>query len=315
MLWIELLIILIILAYGWGGWRRGFISQALDLLGIVVSFLFALGLYAQAGTILENLGVNPNLSKPLGFFAVWVIAQLIFYLLTILILRLIPEGIRASKADHYLGIFPGAAKGLVIISIILMLLFVLPFAPNLKDDLIDRPVSGFIIKSTTKISNRVEKVFGEINTLTFLSPPNQSEETTQLNFRTEAFELDEDSEKEMVSLVNAARAKAGLKSLKVDERIRHVARLHSQDMAKNGYFSHVNLAGKSPADRMLAGGVNFFLAGENLALAPNVELAEIGFMNSPKHRDNILDAKFGRIGIGVIDLGVYGRMITQNFAD
>jgi uncharacterized protein YkwD len=66
---------------------------------------------------------------------------------------------------------------------------------------------------------------------------------------------------------------------------------------------------------MTDGNVSFWLAGENIALAPSYELAEIGFMNSPKHRDNILDPKYGRIGIGIIDLGIYGKMVTQNFAN
>jgi uncharacterized protein YkwD len=66
---------------------------------------------------------------------------------------------------------------------------------------------------------------------------------------------------------------------------------------------------------MLDFGIKFKFAGENIALAPDVQMAETGFMNSPKHRDNILDADFGRIGVGIIDTGLYGKMVTQDFAD
>jgi uncharacterized protein YkwD len=55
--------------------------------------------------------------------------------------------------------------------------------------------------------------------------------------------------------------------------------------------------------------------GENLALAPSVDLAHIGLMNSPSHRENILDPNFKRIGIGIIDADPYGKMITQVFTD
>ena len=54
---------------------------------------------------------------------------------------------------------------------------------------------------------------------------------------------------------------------------------------------------------------------ENLALAPNVDIAHKGLMNSPGHRANILSPSFGRVGIGVIDGGGYGKMFAQEFAD
>lgn len=40
-----------------------------------------------------------------------------------------------------------------------------------------------------------------------------------------------------------------------------------------------------------------------------------GLMDSPGHRRNILDPAFAKIGIGVIDGGVYGKMTTQLFTD
>jgi uncharacterized protein YkwD len=39
-----------------------------------------------------------------------------------------------------------------------------------------------------------------------------------------------------------------------------------------------------------------------------------GLMNSPGHRANILNREFTRVGIGVQDAGIYGLMVTQNFA-
>jgi len=38
-------------------------------------------------------------------------------------------------------------------------------------------------------------------------------------------------------------------------------------------------------------------------------------MNSPEHRENILRPTFGRVGIGIIDGGIHGLMITQVFRD
>jgi uncharacterized protein YkwD len=117
----------------------------------------------------------------------------------------------------------------------------------------------------------------------------------------------------MLQLVNEERAKEGLKALKADPEIQVVARRHSADMFARGYFSHVTPEGKDPFDRMRAGGVKFLAAGENLALAQTLSIAHTGLMNSPGHRANILHNSFGRLGIGVLDAGIRGLMITQNF--
>jgi len=89
----------------------------------------------------------------------------------------------------------------------------------------------------------------------------------------------------------------GAKPLRVDSTIVPVARAHSRDMWERSYFSHTNPDGETSADRMARGGVKFLVAGENLALAPTVETAHEGLMNSPGHRRNILDPQFSRIGI------------------
>jgi uncharacterized protein YkwD len=86
-------------------------------------------------------------------------------------------------------------------------------------------------------------------------------------------------------------------------------------MFARGYFSHISPEGKSPFDRMKAGGVSFGSAGENLALAPTLELAHQGLMNSPGHRANILSPKYKTVGIGIINGGPYGLMVTQDFSD
>lgn len=315
MIYIEILIVLIVIAYGWSGYRRGFLSQIFDLAGIVISFILALRYFNIFGLLFEQLGLSQNYAKPIGFFTLWILLQIIFYLITLLFFHFIPKEIDGNKFNLFFGIIPGLLKGVVIVAIILMIFFILPVSPTLKDNLIKYPISGFLIKSSARAESQMEKIFGSLNSLNFFTTISKNEEMTKLNFKTDNFDIDENSENAMLDLINKDRAKANLSPLTLDYNLRIAARLHSIDMAKNGYFSHVDLAGRTPADRMIEGGVTFWMAGENIALAPNYELAEIGFMNSPKHRDNILDPRFGRIGIGIIDTVIYGKMVTQNFAD
>ena len=84
-------------------------------------------------------------------------------------------------------------------------------------------------------------------------------------------------------------------------------------MFARGYFAHDTPEGLSPFDRMREANVRFTTAGENLALAPTIPVAHTGLMNSPGHRANILRREFGRVGIGVMDGGMRGLMVSQEF--
>lgn len=127
--------------------------------------------------------------------------------------------------------------------------------------------------------------------------------------------VDYEAEQEILELINMERERAGLSPLALDESLSEVARKHSFDMWHRQYFSHNNPEGETPFDRMVEGEADFSRAGENLALARTVRRAHVGLMNSPGHRKNILDPEFRRIGIGVVDGGILGKMFTQNFAD
>jgi len=107
----------------------------------------------------------------------------------------------------------------------------------------------------------------------------------------------------------------GLPELVMDERLREIARRHSVDMFQRGYFSHINPEGKTPFDRIQAGGVSFIIAGENIAIAPTVSIAHQGLMDSQGHRENILRSQFRLVGIGAAQGGRYGTMFTQNFTN
>jgi uncharacterized protein YkwD len=84
-------------------------------------------------------------------------------------------------------------------------------------------------------------------------------------------------------------------------------------MFKLKYFSHESPNAGSAFDRLKAAGIGYSRAGENLAYAQSVAVAHRALMDSPGHRENILHPEFTRIGIGVINAGAYGRMVTQLF--
>lgn len=118
-------------------------------------------------------------------------------------------------------------------------------------------------------------------------------------------------EQEVIRLVNEERAKAGLKALTEDWELSRVARYKSQDMHDLRYFSHTSPTYGSPFDMMKAFGIRYRTAGENIAMGYRTPAAVVqGWMNSPGHRANILNASYTKIGVGYVASGNYW---TQHF--
>ena len=138
-------------------------------------------------------------------------------------------------------------------------------------------------------------------------------------------ELEHDIER----LINLERTNLGYNALKWNKDLREIAYAHSADMARNNYFKHTNLRGQDANDRgnsvdygcqKYVG--NYILpgvSGENLMYLENYEWDAIavatveGWMNSPGHRENLLNQNFeyGAIGVAFSGLKVY---ITHNFS-
>lgn len=103
--------------------------------------------------------------------------------------------------------------------------------------------------------------------------------------------------------INEIRQQNGLNKLKNNEKLAQVARNYSQQMARENFFSHVSPGGSTLSQRVRAGGIFYWVVGENLFKSTNapqpVPLAVKGWMDSPGHRANILRSEYAETGIGV----------------
>ncbi|MBI4067240.1 CvpA family protein [Candidatus Gottesmanbacteria bacterium] len=329
--WIDLVIILITLYYLWGGISRGLLLGLLDVGGFILSFVTALKTYGIFGTFLEeNFSLPPGISNALGFLLAGFLAEIIFSkMLALLYKKLIPKIVskfrdarlvnRLNIIDRILGIIPALGESLIFTAFILTLLVTLPIRGGIKKDIVSSKIGGALVNRTAGIERQLNRIFGQAvnDTLTFITvnPNPSSGEKVDLKFTQKEVKVDEVAETTMLNLVNQERSKRGLKPLVVSENLRNLSREYARDMFARGYFSHYNPEGESPFDRMNKAGISYLAAGENLALAPNVNLAHQGLMNSTGHRANILSEDFGKVGIGVIDGGIYGEMFVQEFTD
>jgi uncharacterized protein YkwD/uncharacterized membrane protein required for colicin V production len=313
--WVDILLLLIV-AYGiWDGWQKGFIMELLYLLGLVVSIAATFLIYPYP-TIFINKYI-PSLGAwalPLAFVVTYVLMRVLTNLLTNKTLHKIPVDAHGRWDNKFLGVIPGFFNGVAHAVIIAALLLALPISNNLSNKTRESRFVVMLSVPAEWIETKLSLVFNEVErTMNRLTVKPGSNETVILPFKVIAPPSRADLEARMLSWVNAERIKAGLNTLKADPELTNVARKHSVDMFRKGYFSHVSPDGKGPFDRMRNDNVQFTNAGENIALAPTLDIAHSGLMHSPGHRANILRPEFGRLGIGIVDGGKYGLMISQEF--
>ena len=146
---------------------------------------------------------------------------------------------------------------------------------------------------------------------------------------------------------NQARRSNGLPELDWSEEISHIARSHSEDMASNAYFSHVNKKGESATERAARLGFSGIHTnkkyvvvgiGENLFATHRYEeyMVSVDSLDQPSyyvkwkkmdviaqeavdawlqslpHRNNLLSTAYSSQGIGV-SIGSNGTVfVTQN---
>ena len=318
--WIDGIIIFIVVFNAIEAYRRGFVLGSLDLLSFICSFGLSLSYYSILATFLrEHFGVPYALSMVGGFFLLSLVFQFLFSYLFSFVLIFVPKQFLKSSANRVLGLLPGLLTTLLIISFLATLILVLPIRPGVKQSVTHSFVLSRLIPIVEWFETYIHVTLGtsKEGTLSFLTlpQPHDSKERIALNFTQKDHTVDVASEQLLVELLNGERTKKGLSPLVVDEALQTLARSYATDMFERGYFSHYSPEGTSPFDRMDAAKIIYITAGENLALAPTISIAHTGLMNSPTHRDNILSKEFGKVGVGVVDGGVYGKMTVEEFSN
>ncbi len=111
-------------------------------------------------------------------------------------------------------------------------------------------------------------------------------------------------------LLNAQRARVGIRPLRINGQLSVAAQRHASDMERRHYFSHVSRNGSTFVERIRRAGylkrASTWVVGENLAWGAGAHRSTprgivAAWMNSPPHKRNILDSRFREIGIGVAE--------------
>lgn len=116
---------------------------------------------------------------------------------------------------------------------------------------------------------------------------------------------------EVVNLTNKKRSDAGLSTLTLNQTLSNAAYVKGVDMINKDYWAHVSPDGTQPWAFFKNAGYKYRYAGENLARDfSNATDAVNAWMNSPTHRDNMLNPKYKEIGIGIVEGDLAGSDTT-----
>ncbi|MBI4493605.1 MAG: CvpA family protein [Chloroflexi bacterium] len=315
---VDLVVLGAVVFYGLQGIRLGLVLAALDLAGIAISLELALVGYGRVAQVASvETGLAPTLARPLAFLAVGIVSDMLFRALARRLLRRSSLLGGRGALVAALGAAPGVAKGLLLAMLWLTLALALPLPDGAKATVREGRIAAPLATAGVGLSGQFSAIFGDaaLDTIGLFSLHPAPTERLRLPFQVAQPSVDAAAEEQMLALVNQERRKAGLPPLAMDPELRQLARQHSAEMFEDGYFAHQGQDGGTAADRARVARVPARLIGENIALAPNLEAAHRGLMESEGHRANILSPSYRRVGIGVVDGGLHGKMFTQDFAD
>ncbi|MBV9410387.1 MAG: CAP domain-containing protein [Acidimicrobiia bacterium] len=110
------------------------------------------------------------------------------------------------------------------------------------------------------------------------------------------------------ALINSERAAAGVPALAWRDDIAAMAVAHSADMAAQGTIWHGSFVSEGNLKAL-----NASLLAENVGMGGDVMSIHTAFMNSPHHRENILDPGLNQVGTGVVIGGDGTVYVTEDF--
>ena len=188
--------------------------------------------------------------------------------------------------------------------VLLSLVFVALCHPAAAQNVDSRPVAR-LVTSTAPLSPRRVRPTSDYSAPAVKSVLASAEAANSIERR--AFEK-----------TNLARVQNGLSPLVWDADLYRMARIHSEKMARDGYFSHITPEGMRLRDRARAAGIlHFSVLGENIAYNQGYEdpgaFAVDKWMSSPGHRANILSPEFRASAIGTFVSADGSVFLTQVF--
>lgn len=312
---IDAITLFIIVAFALFAFFGNPLKTIKSFVSFAVSFLAASLLLDPVLSLVESFGLKENVYTPLVIYSFLII---VFWgLIFSLILPALPKVKFHSMVFRVIGLFVGAIYGLIFAIFLSGVLPQFLLSPRAIDLVYSSNLARFLqnqqlakvfkTRYLSSISPRLTQAIlvpEEDNTVFHLDLPQ--------NIQSEISTKDESL---LYGLTNYARKSAGQGTLIRDNSLDILARNYAAEILSSGNFAHRDKEGNSPDMRAKNMQIKFNYFGENLAFAPTISVAQEGLLNSKGHRANIESPIFRRIGIAVIDVRYYGKIIVEEFAN
>ncbi len=119
MIWVDYAIIAILVVSAGISVLRGFLREAISLLGWVFAFWLALTFADDVSGLFARYVSQPSIRHALAFFTI-VMGTLIITAIVMYFVRLIVDKTEITGTDRALGIIFGIARGIVIVAILVL---------------------------------------------------------------------------------------------------------------------------------------------------------------------------------------------------
>jgi len=310
---VDIILAIVVVFFTWLGYKNGFINNFFGLLQWVGALSLAILFYLPVtGWLTQYFLIEEEWQRPLSFALVFAAGFLLLVFLFGLLKKIIGSEDRYAYFNKFAGLLPGFLTGVAVAIVLAKILAAsVWFATPEKEN------KTYLLSSMVNSCGWLDK---KVNTI-FNAPPekiaatSETASTDSALFKSSNFLPMPMLEQALLDKVNVERSKRGLRVLLADSRLQQAAYCHAADMFTRGYFSHDTPEGIDPFQRMKKLGITYRNAGENLAHSYNLDSAHNGLMNSPGHRDNILNTHFGKVGIAVLGSDTKGLMVVQEFSN
>jgi uncharacterized protein YkwD len=316
--WVDILSIILLIFSFIEGWRLGFIQISASFGAYVIAFFVSMTYHKQVGSFLvQSFGIPRVWTDSIGYISLIALSLILFTQLFLIISEKIVTRFIHSVSDRLTGVIISFVNACIILMFVFVAITAIPDAVALKEGVEASKIAHVVLTFAQRfggsgITSLEQSIKDNVH---FITIDPLSGESLRLPFTLQRWNLmdDADGASEMVTLINTERATLHINPLLEDKGLAIVALAHSRDMFERTYFSHSSPEGKTMKDRLESAHISFMSAAENLAFAPDITTAHAGLMNSIHHKAAILDPTFTRVGVGVVDSGSVGIMVTELF--
>ena len=316
--WIDLLIICFIIFLMWDNWNKGFLSNTVEFTIFLASFISAIIFYPIiAYLFIEYVAFPYGLANGVSLFILTVVFQELYTSASAVYIEEVPEKWPFSKLYNKFAFLPIVGQSIIITAFFSVVMLCLPISSRLKVALASSKIAPVLYSNVQKFENSLNKILPMRlgNTLIFLAVNPRLPENVKLHFTVNDLNWDEAYEQELFKLINKERIRMNFMPFVYDTALQTIARGHVSHLAKLGYLSNWDENGKNSTIRMNDAGISFLKSTEIVALSPDSSVTMLGIMTVDTYRLSLLSPNLVKSGIGVVDAGIYGRLVVIELTD